>query len=92
MQENELWAIHDLLIKVVEYEDVDLEGTDYEEPGVGPQSIHKNLSEHKEAVYLLSGILEDEGIATELETWDEDYDDYSKWAGRYGRRDNPVGK
>ncbi|MFB6192785.1 MAG: hypothetical protein ABEK00_00885 [Candidatus Nanohaloarchaea archaeon] len=92
-REKEYWALHSLFEALAEYEDVDLEGTDYDDYGVGSRSVHRKKSEHKEAIRLISRALEEEADipVTELETWDEDYDNRSymaRWDDReYGSED-----
>lgn len=103
MEEKEYWAIHDFYVQVADYFDADLEGTEYDEHEVYPNYVHKEVSEHKEAIRLLSKVLEEETELPidRLESWEEDYEP-SEWAGRYGRisdggyntdeRDNPIDK
>lgn len=71
MDENELWAVHDLYSQVAEYFDVDIEDTEYDEYGTYPNHVHKKVDDHKEAIRLLSGLLEQETELpiTELESW-----------------------
>ena len=104
MEEQEYWTLHNFYRQVANYFEADLEDTEYLEHGVKPTDIHKQKSEHKEAIRLLSQVLEEdtELNITELESWAENYDDYNEWAGRYGKVsdggrdtgnwDNPIGK
>lgn len=101
MEESEMWGVHSFLYTLAEYEDVDFDGTEYDEHNVGPTYIHKKKGEHKEAVRLLSKLLEEETelVDTHLESWKEGYnhDDYNEGDRNHKRKhkvdwENPVGK
>lgn len=103
MEEKGYWAIHDLYAEIADYFDADLEDTEYREHGISPNYVHKEVNEHKEAIRLLSIVLEEETElpVNRLESWEDGYE-FSEWAGRFGRisdggydmdeYDNPVGK
>lgn len=102
MEESEYQIVHMFCAEVADYFDVELEGTEYYEHGTYSNHVHKEVEDHKEAIRLLSCLLEEETELpiTRLESWEEDYEP-SKWAGRHGKisdggydqeEDNPVGK
>jgi len=103
MEEKELRTVHELYAELADYFEVEVEDTEYYEHGTFPGYIHKEVEDHKEAIRLLSGVLEEETELpiTELESWHEDYEN-TEWAGRHGKVsdggydmdkwDNPVGK
>lgn len=103
MEKNELWEIHGIFLDVVEYLDVDIEETEYYDHGTYPNYVHKEKRDHKDAIRLLSVILEEqtELSVNELETWHENYNhDDQRIEGReeneeyYNLDDssNPLGK
>ncbi|GGL54369.1 UPF0058 family protein [Halocalculus aciditolerans] len=59
MKKQELIHLHGLLAEVKsyheQYEDSDVDLTDYDDLGVRPTSIHKSKTDHKAAVFALAG-------------------------------------
>lgn len=100
MKEGDYWELHDTYADLLDHFGIDIEGSEYKDHGTYPTYVHKTKSDHKEAIRLISILLEKESElpVERLETWEEDYET-SEWAGRYGRvtdggkkEDNPVNK
>lgn len=94
MQEQEYWALHELYHEIADYLDVDFQGTEYEDHGVEPHFIHSSKKDHKEAIRLISKLLEEQtdlGVE-ELEKWHEEYENEGyEYRGRHGP-ENPIEK
>lgn len=67
------WYLHQLFSHLADGLDADLEGSRYDEEAVSPISINANKQDHKQAIYLISEVLEDELDAfNRLRTWEVD--------------------
>lgn len=93
--EEGMWTIHSFFYELAQYEDVSLDESEYEGYGVEPEFIHKKKGEHKQAIHLLTDLLEAEVEYIDgLETWAEEYDNHESYTERWCDDDweNPVGK
>jgi len=89
MQKTDYLRLHKIYDQIADYYDIELERTDYESHVTYSDSKNKQKSDHKEAIRLISCLLEEETElpVTRLESWKENTLKYdtSNW-------ENPVGK
>lgn len=68
--EEGMWYLHQLFSEVADKLEVETEDTIYDEEAVHPKAVHKQKSDHKESIYLLSEVMAEELEEFEiLETW-----------------------
>ena len=54
------WYLHQLFRETVDYMDVNIEDTQYDEEAVNPIAVNSEKDEHKQAIYLLSEVFADQ--------------------------------